>query len=311
MTLTIPNKAVTYPFQSRWFQADVETLARAAGGRYGVISDGCVPAASGVPAMTVEVESGQVVIDGVRYNVSAQTAAIPDADPLLPRFDSLVVDIAGVAGVLPGTPDAAPFPREAEVDQVYIAQIFIPEATTAIESEQVVDKRITVPDPIANLGWNRISASVDLQRSQQGTKTMDSVLAFPVAANTKYRVRGNVAWLQAVGGSQGMQWGIAGPLVPTLVIGVCSVWDIAFGGSQGITLPVMTGTSPVPTYNGTMSYPRLGSFSGADQKGTAAFEIIIQNGVNAGSFGVAWGQGVANANPITRLAGSYIEYEVV
>jgi hypothetical protein len=264
--------------------------------------------------MSVVIASGQVVIAGVRYTYPGATIVIGDADPLLPRFDTIVVADDLTGGTLQGTPDEAPFPLSPQSDQVGIAQLFIPAADTAISGGQIVDKRIFVPDPTAATSWTRISATTDLSRTQQGTRTMDSVLAISLQPNTKYRVRGHVVWSQPTGGSSGLQWGIAGPLVPTVVMGTTASWDPAFGGSQATVLPIMGGTllpaSPVPTYNAVMSYPRLGQFSGSGV-GTTKFDIIVQNAANAGSFGVSWGQSVASANPIVRLAGSYIEYEVV
>jgi hypothetical protein len=306
VSFTIPNKAVTYPFQSRWFQSDIDIIQNAAGGRYGVIDPGCVVTASVVPAMTVEVASGQVVIAGVRYDISADTVAIVDADPLLPRFDTVVVADDQLAGVLSGTPDAAPFPPSPASDQVGVAQVFVPAGATAVSNGQIVDKRILVADPVAATGWSRLSASTDLVRSNQATRTFDSVLSFAAQANTKYRVRAQVAWVAAVGSLNNLSWGIAGPLSPDFIVGTGVNWYPAYGQTAQ-TMGIGTAQYNVAIGVG----PNVAGSPGTNTYGVATFDLIFWNGANAGTFGVAWGQQIASAPTMTRKAGSYLEYEIV
>lgn len=309
MTFTIPNKAVTFPFQSRVFQSDFDILAASVGGKYGVISTGCAITASVVPAMTVELATGQVNIDGVRYDVVADTLAVPDADLLLPRFDTVVIGDDTLGGILQGIADAAPYPPSPAADQVGLAQLFVPAAGTAIATENIVDKRVPVPDPTAATSWTRLSATTDLVRSQQGTRTFDTVLAFAAQANTKYRVRGAVTFLIANGSSNTLSVGVHGPLVPTFFAGHVTYHYIALGGQGAVTgIPLVTtsGFGYNAPFGGVSS-----AFSGTAYAPYYSFEFIIQNGANAGTVGIAWGQAVANALTVTRMAGSYLEYEVV
>lgn len=303
MTLVVPNKAVTYPFQSRVFESDWLILGRAVGGQYGVIADGCALTASVVPAMTAELASGQVVIAGVRYDVAGQTVTFPDADPLLPRFDMVVVADDGLAGVVLGTADAAPFAPNPPVDTTAIAAVFLPAADTAISNEQMTDKRVNVSDPQAAVGWNRVSASTDLARSQQGTRTFDSALTFAASANVNYRVRGMVAWTMAVGSSHTLSRGINGPASPSFFQGQVGIAVSNLSSGQIISL---TATNYTTFYQQTSA-----PFSGAAFAVVDTFDFVIQNGSTAGTLGMSWGQSVASALVTTRKAGSYIEYEVV
>ncbi len=308
MSFTIPNKSIVYPMQSRIFQSDMDMLSSTIGGFQGVISGGCeVTETTPTPDLNVQVSTGQVVISYELIDVTGGTVAIADADPLLPRFDTIVASDDGSVAAITGLADAAPFPESPGAAQVGLGQVFVPAATSSISQGQIVDKRVFVPTPIAPAAWTLLSCATDLSRASNAAVSLDPILQFTVAANTTYRVRFGIRMFTTgtAGLNGGLQVRFTGPVS-------------AGAGGHGAMLTGSTTGNIGPAQNMTITNGTL-NFSGVTLAGSIQnnypwfFEggIVMTNGSTAGTFGFSWGQSQAMANPLVRYAGSWLEYEMV
>lgn len=300
MTFTVPNKALTYPFQSRVFQSDWDILARAAGGRYGVVN-GCEATESVSPDMNVSIAAGQVVVDGAQIDVAGQVVGFEDADPLNPRFDLIVAYDDGDCAALTGTADAAPFPVSPTADSSALHVVYIPALKTTIEQAQIVDKTVPVPSPIAPGVWTRLSVTADLTRASNASMTIDPTLQLTMVAGTTYRIRFHVQFYGVVSNSGGLRFGLVGPAAPTLLHGSYIAFANQFSGGANQFF-VANLNNPSLSYGGSFTIPPFITIAG---------DIIVHNGANSGAFGLGWAQSSAVANGMTRAKGSWMEYEAV
>lgn len=306
---TIPNKSETYPFQSRIFQSDLDILAAAAGSKFGVLLDQCfVSETSPTPDMSVTVDTGQVVISGDLITVPGGVVGLEDADLLLPRFDLIVAHLDGSCTALTGEPDAAPFPLSPIANSVALSQVFVPVNDIAIVDDQIVDKRIFVPSPIAPSEWTMLGCVSELARTNNALMTDDPILQFHMGANAKYRIRGHILLLPATAysGSPNANFGFNGPAAPVIFQGSLLLSSPLFGSSLGPTRMYNW-----PYQNGVGINPGAPSPAWANVC-NIVFDIIFHNGPNSGTFAFQWAQQAASAGSSTiRYAGSYMEYEVV
>ena len=103
-------------------------------------------------ALTVNVAAGVCYSQGIRYPVAANAAlVIAVADLTNPRIDMVVVTTAGILAVRQGTPVAfttttAPKPLNLTLGDVPLAQVFVAALDTIISTNEIVDKRIMVPN---------------------------------------------------------------------------------------------------------------------------------------------------------------------
>ena len=142
MAFTIPDKGEALnDIQSRLFQEDIDVLVAGFLGTDCVLS-GCAVTAQGTPDMTVAVAKGAVCSNGALFAVAAGNATITAAHATLPRIDLVVVDSAGAKQVRAGTAASAPKPPARTANDVVLAQVYVPAANTAVESNQITDRRV-------------------------------------------------------------------------------------------------------------------------------------------------------------------------
>lgn len=143
----IPNEAdAAFPDQAEPDAGDFDILANG-GGSIGVVS-GCAVTAQATPDMTVAVASGRVVagaLPGVA--VTAGNLTIAAADATNPRFDLISVNSSGVKAVIAGTASTNPVFPLIPASTVILAAIYIPAGDTAINANQIRDKRVFVLEP--------------------------------------------------------------------------------------------------------------------------------------------------------------------
>lgn len=143
MPFTIPNAAdAAVPAQAEPDKVDFDVLAAGTNGT-GVLT-GCAVTAQAIPDMTVAVASGTVSIAGVSAAVTSGNLAIPAADASNPRFDLIVASNTGVKSVVTGAPASAPVFPSIPASSVALAAVYVPATDTAIQSNQIVDKRVQV-----------------------------------------------------------------------------------------------------------------------------------------------------------------------
>lgn len=147
---TIPNVAdAAFPHQSRVFSTDFATLV-AGDAATGVVSGGAVTA-QGTPDMTVAVAAGTVSVAGVDVTVAGGNVTITAADSSNARFDLIVSDNVGALSAVAGSPIIDPVLPAIPANSVVLATVYVPANDTAINSNQIIDKRVFVTN-YARLG---------------------------------------------------------------------------------------------------------------------------------------------------------------
>lgn len=161
MGFTIPDASeATFPAQAGLYQTDIDALA--AGSQGTGVESGCAVTAQGSPDMTLAVASGVVRVAGVAATVSSGNVTVTAANATNPRFDLVVASNTGVKSVIAGTAAAAPIPPTLPSTSVLLATVWVPANDTAINSNQIVDKRVMVkqyPEFAANGSQNAPSYS--------------------------------------------------------------------------------------------------------------------------------------------------------
>jgi hypothetical protein len=149
-------------------------------------------------------------------------------------------------------------------------------------------------DLTISTAWQTLSKAANEARQSTDTLANDATLLFPVAASTKYRVRGRVFFDTTAAAD--FKYGFAVPASPTLVRIVRS--DTVAGGTPAeIAVDVANVTTVTLAGTGTTG-------------GYVAFEYLLHNGTTAGTWSFQWAQGTSTAADTTVLAGSYIEYSI-
>lgn len=138
---TIPNVADAFnAAQAQVDKVDLDIVVAGVAGT-GVLS-GCAVTAQGSPNMTLAVASGTIKVGATVVAVSADNVTITTANATNPRFDLVVVDNAGAKSVTEGTAAAAPSFPAIPANSLVLAAVYVPANDTAIQSNQIVDKRM-------------------------------------------------------------------------------------------------------------------------------------------------------------------------
>jgi hypothetical protein len=166
MSFTIPNLAdAGFPDQAEPDAQDLRIITDAAG-LTGVVS-GCAVTAQGTPDMTVAVAAGTIISGGTLRVVSAGNVTITAADATNPRFDLVVIDASGAKQRRGGTAASNPvFPTPTAGDAV-LAAVYVPANDTAINSTQIVDKRVTVLPSVRQVAFASSTSDVTLNNTYQ------------------------------------------------------------------------------------------------------------------------------------------------
>lgn len=156
--MPVPNEAdAGFPDQARLDSRDLAIMDAASGGVAGTgygtgptgVQSGAAVTAQGSPDMTVAVAAGVVRIGGRRVVVAAGNVTITAAHATNPRIDLIVVDVNGTKSAIAGTPAASPsvaFPT-ITAGTVVLAAVYVPANDTAINSNQITDKRVLISRP--------------------------------------------------------------------------------------------------------------------------------------------------------------------
>ena len=141
MAFKIPNEAdAAFADQAEPDSVDLDILA--AGVLGDAVLSGCAVTAQGTPDMTVAVASGQVRVGATKATVAGGNVTITAADATNARFDLITADNAGALAAVAGTPAVnAVFPA-IPANRVVLAAVYVPANDTAIESSQIIDKRV-------------------------------------------------------------------------------------------------------------------------------------------------------------------------
>ena len=108
---------------------------------YGVVS-GLEVTAQDTPNMTVNVSEGIIYMqDGERFEVEADTKAVVEADTENPRIDIIYINGTGEVSYMQGIAEVEPTAPETPLGSQLLAEIAVAKNATAIETENITDKR--------------------------------------------------------------------------------------------------------------------------------------------------------------------------
>lgn len=165
MSFTIPNLGdAGFADQAEPDAVDFGSILGAAAGLTGVIT-GCAVTAQGTPDMTVAVAAGTVMVAGVLKTVSSGNVTISAADGTNPRFDLVVADSTGAKQRRGGTAAANPVFPVPSAGDVVLAAVYVPASDTAINSNQIVDKRVTVLPAVKQIASASSTSDVTLDNT--------------------------------------------------------------------------------------------------------------------------------------------------
>lgn len=149
MALTKPNdpaapvNPAAFVAQAAPDQFDTDLLALALNAT-GVVS-GCAVTQRGAGAnMSVDVAAGTVEIAGQQIAVTGTNVAVTAAHASLDRIDIVVVSTAGAVTVTAGTANANPCDPPIPASSAVLAEVYVPAADTAINTNQITDKRAII-----------------------------------------------------------------------------------------------------------------------------------------------------------------------
>jgi hypothetical protein len=285
----LEDPADVFP-QAQWDRVDIDILAAAVGGKDGVRS-GCAVTAQGTPDMTVTVASGTIVVGFVEVAVGSGNVTIPAAHGTLPRFDLIAVNNSGVKSVVQGTAAATPVFPAIPATSVIVAAVYVPAADTAIQTIQIVDKRVTVPAlPTASL-LITVPKIADEIVNNSSTFQNDDHLSFAVQANKIYHVELALKAEQVSTSAQfKFQW--------TLPASATVLWN-----SSPAAVPAWY----IFDADGIIATVGLGnSFNGIIK-----LEGWITVAGTGGTAQLQWAQSTANASDNTLKKGSILRWEEV
>lgn len=146
-----PNaSAAAFPAQSEWFSQDIQILADGLHGNG--VQTGCTVTQRGAGAnMSVDVAAGTIVREGAAVAVGGGNSVVSAAHATLPRIDIVSANNVGAVIVTTGTAAAVPepptIPQVANVNNIVLAFVYVPAADTAVNTNQIVDKRALVNAP--------------------------------------------------------------------------------------------------------------------------------------------------------------------
>lgn len=297
-----------YP-QAQFDPVDFDIRTAGFGLGQGVVF-GCKVTPSSPEALTFNVSQGQVVIDGVVVDVDAITdVSIPTPNATQPRFDLVLVDDTGVPFASSGTPTthSPPYPPLPD-DAVCLASIYVQADLDEVLTAHIVDKRIPVSLPAdATADWQRLEAGADVIRDNNASLVADPDLAFTMADDTAYAIRGHVVFnasggtIVGPGSTRGVRWGWLGPASPDFMAITERRINNALATSFVVRAATAYDTGGV-VISGTSSLFIA----------TVSFDGIIHNGANVSpDFAFAWGQSIADAADTTRMKGSILEYRPI
>jgi hypothetical protein len=150
---------------------------------------------------------------------------------------------------------------------------------------------------IANVpSFGLIKKIADQSKASNTTLANDDTLFFSMAANTKYSIRIRIFGVAPA--TPGFKYQIVGPASPTLVL-IETATRAPAGSSltvSGTTASAFPAASTAITGNATSHF-------------FLEIDVVVQNGVNAGTFAFQWAQNASNATASIVRAGSHLEYQ--
>jgi len=123
----------------------------------GVVT-GCAATADGTD-LVISVAAGTIAVAGIgiggttsgQIDTGSGTTTLSAADATNPRFDIVYITTGGSISHATGTASSNPIFPSLSAGQIALAAVYVGPTVTAIQSADVIDKRVFVPSPVAPL----------------------------------------------------------------------------------------------------------------------------------------------------------------
>lgn len=276
--------SVLHADQAEPDKVDFKIIAAGATGD-GVVS-GCAVTAQGSPNMTVAVGAGSVAVNAAAAAVSGGNVTIAAANGSNPRFDLIVVNDAGAKSAVTGSAAADPVFPAIPANSVVLAAIYVPAADAAINANQIVDKRVFVPNPGPSSGAfdAKVAKTADESVASSTALQDDNDLVLALGANQIWQVK---LVLRAVSASG----------TPMLKTGFTVPAGATIGGVAIGPNAANTDDSRPVTEAAVLDFLL---------PATAIFEMVVVTAGTAGNFKLQWAQNTSNATATVMKAGSIL-----
>jgi hypothetical protein len=140
--------------------------------------------------------------------------------------------------------------------------------------------------------WTPVKKTADETRNSDATITADDTLAFAMAANTSYLIRGRVLFSTAATPDYQYDWNAPSGASIRIAVSTLNAGGVnALGGADTALATARTS---------------VGNLAG---DGWVDFEGLVSNGDNAGDLEFRWAQNTSDAGDTTVRSGSYIEHQ--
>lgn len=144
--------------------------------------------------------------------------------------------------------------------------------------------------------WLGVSKKAVTSRNSTTALTADPDLQFAMSANTNYIIRGLLRF-DSASATPGFKFDLDGPAAPT------NVAVVIYDAAAGAIAPGFIGVDNA--FNVARNLATAGSVT---TFGIVHFEVLVENGSNAGTFSIRWAQNTSNGTNVNVRAGSYLEY---
>lgn len=291
MPFTIPNvTAAGFADQAEPDSVDIDILT-AGHSATGVVS-GCAVTAQGSPDMTVAVASGTVSILGVNQAVTSGNVTITAAHATLARKDIVVVGNTGTKSVTAGTAAAQPLKPAVPANSVVLAEVYVPAADPAVNTNQITDKRVIVGGVQSTSMRLLVRKSSDQVVTSSTVLVNDTALVLPVGASSVWKFEFDI---NVQGSSGNFKYGFTFPTggdLRTMAVHVDSSAAIQdFHSTLSAASGTATGTAT--TVGGPAPKVRSLPVTG-----------VFVNSTTAGNVTLQWAQQSSSATATTVKANS-------
>jgi len=169
-------------------------------------------------------------------------------------------------------------------------------ATAAAASETQTGLDVAAIETLFSVLPVRYNKLVDTTRTATTTLVADPDLQIPLAANSLTNIKGEIRYTTTDAGD--FKYRHTGPAAPTRVRVDRRAIAPGATADSGIAIDTAFSAGDVVIDGGTGS-------------GVIKIDAFVQNGANAGSFGISWAQNTSDAGNTIVEAGSYLEKAIV
>ncbi len=182
------------------FANDFNAVVRDALAGSTLVESGCTVSDGGTNDLSLDVASGEVVVNSTDASVSSQSVTLGSANADNPRYDLVVADDTGAASVVAGTASSTPQAPSIPSDSVLLAVVEVTAGASGVTDADIYDARAVlsgIPNDVVTQGPG----------SGLDADTIDGMDASRAAGEVQQDLSGNIYVETTVSQSPGIQLG--------------------------------------------------------------------------------------------------------